>query len=705
MICIPDVAMSEDDRSDSGSDSLESDDLSTTGLIATRAKRSTAGNLYSRLRANLDDEELQRELGAQDIEDDLEDYEGGDADDDDDAALDSSSDEEDAGPPKDGEAEDLTGEKEVKKAERAEAKRKRKAKDAKLVVPAWRKKKVKIADDVKTDDSAHERPKKKSERSNWLPTPADMPTRQSDRSLARANREVTHAHLKESAERSEKQRKVMKNAAERERPHKREDLTREQRLAVALKIETQTKKEFGRWEREEKERQRQRDEMLAAKRRRVIYGPIIRYWSGSAIWQGEVMREKRIIPKSHKDDTEDAEFTDEKGDTTKTTQQAEGETSETPSGPQETANQPVATISSSETGPLAQTRPIPVIDTAEGKPAECSVQDVPMTNVLPKLDQPPASSEAHIATRISDASGAADGTPTAPPASEPPANPDGHASIEAKVESDPSIATQPDSTLTHEQSIAASRDAPLLRGIQEYAAIIPQSQPQHTPMVTPVKPFQAVNFYTPSAPSIHMISSGQPSSSTPYRPSSQWLFQPYAYAGWPSTSVQPQSPPPPPLPREQAQRCLVMLDQFDNLDSAMAPKKLPKNVSILEPRELATVLIPESYPSFNSEEVKYLTAKMKKRGIEPPPKLRCALTSWPARFRDPKTGLAYADLQTYKIIQRVLAGGCAWSSLLGAWVGPTYGAMGRPAKGVPPGFASPVIEVEKTPVLKTEDSQ
>jgi vacuolar protein sorting-associated protein 72 len=79
----------------------------------------------------------------------------------------------------------------------------------------------------------------------------------------------------------------------------------------------------------------------------------------------------------------------------------------------------------------------------------------------------------------------------------------------------------------------------------------------------------------------------------------------------------------------------------------------------------------------------------------PPPKQRCAVTSWTAKFRDPKTGLAYADMHQYKVIQRVLAGGCAWSAMLGCWVGPnTVGMMGRPARGVPEGFAGKVVKTE-----------
>ena len=225
--------MSDDERSESGSGS-ESEDLQTTGLIATRAKRSTAGNLYQTLRANLDDEELQKELLAEDEAEDAEDYTS-DRDASGDEALDSSSDDEDAGPAKEGEGEDLEGEKELKRAERKELQKKRKVQEARLKLPAWQKKikRVTLADDVKTEDgspSAAERPRKKSERSNWLPSAADAPVRQSSRGLAVANREVIYANLKQSAERSERQRRLMKDAAEREKAKKRAELTQEERL-------------------------------------------------------------------------------------------------------------------------------------------------------------------------------------------------------------------------------------------------------------------------------------------------------------------------------------------------------------------------------------------------------------------------------------------------------------------------------------------
>lgn len=57
----------------------------------------------------------------------------------------------------------------------------------------------------------------------------------------------------------------------------------------------------------------------------------------------------------------------------------------------------------------------------------------------------------------------------------------------------------------------------------------------------------------------------------------------------------------------------------------------------------------------------------------------CAITMQPAKFHDPKTGLAYANSYAYKEIQRLRNGGARWSNLLDCYVGP----VNSPARGVP----------------------
>ena len=59
----------------------------------------------------------------------------------------------------------------------------------------------------------------------------------------------------------------------------------------------------------------------------------------------------------------------------------------------------------------------------------------------------------------------------------------------------------------------------------------------------------------------------------------------------------------------------------------------------------------------------------------------CAVTGRPARFRDPATGLPYADRHAYAALRKLRQGKARWSALLGAYVG-----VGVAARGVPDNF-------------------
>ena len=526
-----------DDESRSGSESDTNDvgnGVETTGLIATRAKRSTAGNLYASLRANLDDEDVRRDLLAEDEEDDAGDYEG---EDEEDEALESSSDEDDTGPPQEGQPEELAGETELKKAERVEQRKKRKAQDARLKLPAWQKKRVKLADDVKTEDgastpsttTARPKPKKKSERSNWLPTADDAPKRQSVRTLAVQNRETVHDNLKQSYERSEKQRRVMKKAAERESHKKRAHLSQAERLKMCDRIAKQTDREFGRWEREEAERQKARDEALAAKRRKGVEGAVVRWWSGSAVWKGERIEEKRV---------------------------------------------------------------------AHGSLTAEQLKDQPkgLASHAPTTDAPSA----------------------------------------AVPETGPSVTvTAPEST-----PAPAAGEVPWLSGIHDYASRQPAAR--SAPTWPPNKPY-------PSS-----IPSQPPPITYPQPPS-------HTYSGWPpGSSTQrvsvPPPPPPAPLLREQALRTLIILSDFPSLSDTTSKPKTPRTANTTAgatPTDISSVILPDAYPPFSAEDLRYLLAKYstkRRPGADnmpsPPDKPRCSIIpSQEAKYRDPKTGLQYLDIK------------------------------------------------------------
>ncbi|KAK3676169.1 hypothetical protein LTR78_003919 [Recurvomyces mirabilis] len=611
-VCITDedIAMS-DDESRSGSDGSGSsdgeEDVEATGLIATREKRATAGNLYSSLRAEIDEDDALKDIFLEDEEDEG-DYEGSDSGDDE-GALGSSSDEDDAGPQQEGQAEDLTGEKELKKAERVQQRQKRKVQDARLKLPAWQKKKVKLADDVKTEDGAPTKPKKKSERTNWLPGEEDAPKRQSRRSLAVANREVVHANLKQSHERSEKQRKVMKHAAEKVKQKKRQEISQEDRMKMCERISRQTDKEFGRWEREEAERQRTRDEQLAASRRRDMDGPYIKYYSGSVIWRDGKLERKRV----------------EHGSMDVTT---------IPDEPKQPAFELVVK-SDHTSGTISANQP--------------ASSTSPSTSAAP---QPVVASSSKVASTETSLP-----TPSDPP-------------------------------------------APWLSGIHEYA-----SQTYSVPSIPiPIpQPASSDAVSEKAAGKRRELISEGPQATTPTLPAAPPASSstPATYHGWPPGSQQfainLPAPPAPPTVREQAQRSLVILEKFEGLEP-VSSKRTAKSATIpgAAATETANALIPDAFPAFNADELRYLLAKQSTRRAAvsnmpaPPEKPHCSLIpSKVASYRDPNTGLPYLDLQCYKIIQRVLAGGCQWSPVLGCWVGPSYGVMGRPAVGVPTGFGAP----------------
>ena len=58
------------------------------------------------------------------------------------------------------------------------------------------------------------------------------------------------------------------------------------------------------------------------------------------------------------------------------------------------------------------------------------------------------------------------------------------------------------------------------------------------------------------------------------------------------------------------------------------------------------------------------------------------ITSLPARYRDPSTGLAFGSVSAYREIQRAQEHKFAWSKMLGCYVGPS----GVAARGVPERF-------------------
>ncbi|KAI9702562.1 MAG: hypothetical protein M1836_001042 [Candelina mexicana] len=271
---------SDSDPEGSSSSGTDVEDIET--LIEGRAKRSTAGNRLSTLL----DKEADDELGLLFAEDE-EDVEFDDASgDDSDVQLESSSDDGEQGPTTgQGDAE-YEGERELQKQDRAERQaKKRKAQDAFLKPPGLRKK-VKVDPTMATEAPATPapRPKKKSERISWIPTPDEGPTRSSSRKLTVQNKEVIHARMKESEKRRLKQIAIMEAAAKRKESTKPKALTQADRLAEAERTEKKNSKSLNRWEEAESKRSEEQRAKLAALHNRRLEGPVMTWWSGLAQW-------------------------------------------------------------------------------------------------------------------------------------------------------------------------------------------------------------------------------------------------------------------------------------------------------------------------------------------------------------------------------------------------------------------------------------
>lgn len=277
-----------DSDSETGSGRANNSDSQATAapkvewLATTRQRRSTAGN---RMKSMLANEEPDSDLELLFAEDENDQGFSDAGDDGSDVQMDSTDDEDENNNADD----DLEGEKELEKQakERRAAQRKRKAQEA---IPAKFRKKVRIDPAAPTRPPAPApRPKKKSERTSWLPSAADMPTRASSRKTTRISKEQLHQQMVEREARRLKQLAQMQKKAERLEALKKPPKTQEERLREAAIVEKRNSKSLNRWEEAEKQREEERRAKLAALNQRTLKGPVITFWSGIGEWMGKNM--------------------------------------------------------------------------------------------------------------------------------------------------------------------------------------------------------------------------------------------------------------------------------------------------------------------------------------------------------------------------------------------------------------------------------
>lgn len=672
-----------DSDADTSEDEAEKQPVET--LVAGRERRKTAGNRYDRdlileeVAATPDEDADEVTLLFADNEEE-EDEEFRTSDEEEDADM-SSSDDDDQGP--NAAPDDLEGEREIQKQAKQERAKKRRADLALTSVAGLRKK-------LKTDlvrpaalSSAPAKPSKKKERVTWVHDPDSG--RSSLRKQTIAHRAETIARLKESEAQSRKL-KAIKEQRDRERAKDApKELTQADRLAEAARVERQNAKSLNRWEAMEKKRQEEQAAKLAALKNRTLEGPVISWWSARAEWIG---------PKLHKIGTKDAGDVIGGG----TEMKKRGRKSKVFLEQQAAAKEadgstPLSAKPGTETSTTSQAAAPTSTEAPNELNADRLSSQKMSTETSVKLEAPTSAAEP-----------AADMSTTENPAREP---------LQDKI-LHPNPAPEPEEpqpTLLNPQE----QENTLLKGIHEYGTFngdstasnnnanasapkqpdtsppseekreTPQSKPGEVPINATSQPIETEQRQKqPAATAADAVSKPKTSdpqsteplqSEQPTKTASTAAETPSAPAPSPAAAVPSASPPP------------AVAGPSGDPEAAPAPAIAPapgpepvvenstRNLVILEKfEELPTESRQEYSFFFNTRKA----AKPVKHSQE-----LCPITTLPVRYRDPTTGIGYANVVGYKKLQELKQHGFVWSGMLGCYVGRDGGPV---ARGVPEGF-------------------
>lgn len=279
------VSVEQDEHSelsDSNDDENDDGDIPVLSLVSGRTKRVTAGNRISSLLEKEGDDDLELLFAENDEEEDVE-FEGDDAEAASDVQFDTSSDDEDQGPAN--ADDDLEGERELQRQDRARRLQKRKVQDV-FKRPVGLRKKLKLdpTTAVAFSGTSVPRPRKKSERVSWIPTAEEGPTRSSTRKQTVQNKKTVHQRMIANEMRRIALIGTMEAAAKIKEASKPEVMTQQERMEEAARTERKNAKSLNRWEEAEKKRLEDQRAKLDALQNRQLRGPVITWWSGMARW-------------------------------------------------------------------------------------------------------------------------------------------------------------------------------------------------------------------------------------------------------------------------------------------------------------------------------------------------------------------------------------------------------------------------------------
>jgi vacuolar protein sorting-associated protein 72 len=137
------------------------------------------------------------------------------------------------------------------------------------------------------------------------------------------NKELTHARLKDSQEKRIRIIATMKEAEKRKAHLKPKEMTQEDHLAEAARIERTNSKSLNRWELSERQKAEERKAKIQALQNRRLEGPVLSYWSGVATWvDGKLTKVGKVEikakpekeePRKKKKDKEEKNATESQG--------------------------------------------------------------------------------------------------------------------------------------------------------------------------------------------------------------------------------------------------------------------------------------------------------------------------------------------------------------------------------------------------------
>ena len=614
-----------DEANTSASSAGESSDSEPELMITTRERRKTAGNRYSQIVAQEkadDDDEDDIALLFAEAEGEDEEFNSDEADDEADM---SSSDDDDQGP--NAAPDDMDGEQEVEKQAKVERQKKRKADMALTTISAIRKK-------PKLDPTSLHRapdkpkPSKRKERVSWMPDQDAAPGRTSLRKQTVAHREEMLERLKESEEQRLKYKALREEKERQKQADAPKEMTQADRLAEAERIERKNAKSLNRWETMERRRAEEQAARLAALKDRKLEGAVITFYSSIHTYRGAKV--ERLSPGPSGTDDMQARKKVPK-----------------PRHLKPLVGTPLATGS----GVLVQS-PLTNIASTTPRPPNINISITP-SPITPRAHEPQSGNESWLAGIHEFATmplSSGNQTPQGAQGQSPKRLEHEQSKGEAKPQQ--VVATQPVTSSGLEVANAGSEtvnpppssivtiERQSDGTIQHPPHVPPSSTPATQPLPTPTASAQTEAHATISHP---------PPSHPQIPPTTPILAAPP-----PQQSEQPILPPPP-------------------------------VIEVLSTRNLLILSNPEDLTTEATQAYNFLLTK---KTTKPPKPTRqttelCTITGLPAKYRDPTSGLGYANVAAFKKLRLVQRHGFQWSSMLGCYVGR---AGGHAARGVPEGF-------------------